>query len=109
MKSHPILLLVLVALLMDGSLGWILSTVTATSTPSAAPAPTPMKTGDEELSAFEILAGNIHCLVKSDLKRQTGLDGSSTGWTSWVQEYSAFRMQRQLTNSSFCHWIKQRL
>ena len=54
--------------------------------------------GDEDnkqLSDFKILAGNVAlCLIRSDLKRDSGFDGSSTGWTSWVDEESAFRLQK---------------
>ena len=47
------------------------------------------------LSDFQILAGNVgNCLIQSDLKRDSGFDGSSTGWTSWVDEQSAFRLQK---------------
>eukprot|EP00978_Attheya_sp_CCMP212_P023754 scaffold73428_cov53-Attheya_sp.AAC.1 len=46
------------------------------------------------LTAFRTLAGNVaRCLVRSDLKRNFGLDGASTGWTSWVDDESAFRLQ----------------
>ena len=45
-------------------------------------------------SAFHVLAGNIAlCLMKSDIKRLNGLDGAATGWTSWVDEKSATRIQ----------------
>lgn len=48
----------------------------------------------DDLSYFQVLAGNIvNCLVKSDLKRDSGWDGSSTGWTSWVEDSSALRLQ----------------
>jgi vesicle-fusing ATPase len=50
---------------------------------------------DEGLSAWESLAGNIaNCLIQSDLKRDSGFDGSSTGWTSWVEASSAYRLQQ---------------
>lgn len=49
--------------------------------------------GDDD-SAFQVLAGNVaRCLVRSDLKRSAGNDGASTGWTAWVDEASAFRLQ----------------
>jgi vesicle-fusing ATPase len=49
----------------------------------------------DSISAWEALAGNIaNCLVQSDLKRDSGFDGSSTGWTSWVEASSAFRLQQ---------------
>ena len=50
---------------------------------------------DENLDALTTLAGNIvQCLVKSDLKRKGGGDGGgSTGWTSWVDDKSAFSLQ----------------
>lgn len=51
-------------------------------------------TETEELSFFQVLAGNVvHCLVKSELKRDSGFDGASTGWTSWVEDSSALRLQ----------------
>ena len=47
-----------------------------------------------EDSAFDVLAGNIGlCLYKSDLKRDDGFDGASTGWTSWVDGESALRLK----------------
>jgi len=46
-------------------------------------------------TAWEVLAGNVAtCLIASDLKRSSGFDGSSTGWTSWIEESSAFRLQQ---------------
>jgi len=51
-------------------------------------------TTSDGLSFFEVLAGNVvHCLVKSELKRDSGFDGASTGWTSWVEDSSALRLQ----------------
>lgn len=48
----------------------------------------------DDASAFEVLAGNAGlCLVMSDLKRNQCEDGASTGWTGWVDEASAFRLQ----------------
>lgn len=45
--------------------------------------------------AWHILAGNVAtCLMASDQKRATGMDGGSTGWTSWIEESSAFRLQQ---------------
>ena len=68
------------------------TTVLSTRTKVAIPV------GDEDnnqLSDFKILAGNVAlCLIQSDLKRDSGFDGSSTGWTSWVDEASAFRLQK---------------
>ena len=52
---------------------------------------------DDALSAFETIAGNIAlCLVQSDLKRDEGRDGASTGWTAWIDEASAFGLQKCL-------------
>ena len=49
--------------------------------------------GDENI--FEVIAGNLaNCLILSDVKRMTGNDGASTGWTSWVDEKSCFRLQK---------------
>ena len=46
-------------------------------------------------SAFSILAdAALNCIYKSDLKRLSGHDGASTGWTSWVEESSAFQLQQ---------------
>ena len=46
-------------------------------------------------SIFEVIAGNLaNCLILSDVKRMTGNDGASTGWTSWVEEKSCFRLQK---------------
>ncbi|KAG7347962.1 vesicle-fusing ATPase [Nitzschia inconspicua] len=56
-----------------------------------------------EVSAWEVLAGNMAaCLIASDLKRDSGFDGSSTGWTSWVEESSAFRLQKCIDKLVFC-------
>jgi vesicle-fusing ATPase len=63
----------------------------------ALPSPlTPLPTeSDDDMTAFEVLAGNIGlCLIQSDLKRDSGFDGSSTGWTSWVDRKSAFRLEK---------------
>ena len=50
---------------------------------------------DIEIDALTTLAGNIvQCLIQSDLKRQGGGDGGgSTGWTSWVDDKTAFSLQ----------------
>lgn len=49
---------------------------------------------DDENIIIEILAGNVaRCLALSDAKRNSGKDGASAGWTSWVDEGSAFRLQ----------------
>lgn len=49
----------------------------------------------EDVDAVTALAGNIvQCLFKSDLKRKGGGDGGgSTGWTSWVDDASAFSLR----------------
>lgn len=49
----------------------------------------------EPEDGWEILSGNVcDCLIKSDLKRLGGGDGGgSTGWTSWVDNESALRLQ----------------
>ena len=81
----------------------ILSSTVPTSPLMISPLPDDDKTSDlassamieEEPSAFEILAKNMAlCMVQSDLKRESGLDGSSTGWTSWIDEASAFRLSK---------------
>lgn len=44
--------------------------------------------------ALRILTGNIvDCLIQSDLKRKGGKDGGSTGWTSWIDDASAYRLK----------------
>jgi hypothetical protein len=49
--------------------------------------------GDNE-PFFDVLAGSVaRCLIMSDLKRDSGIDGSSTGWTAWVEDSSAHRLQ----------------
>lgn len=59
-------------------------------------------------SAWEVLAGNIAlCLIQSDLKRDSGFDGSSTGWTSWVDEASAFRLQKCMDKLVFVDLMAQ--
>eukprot|EP00562_Extubocellulus_spinifer_P032665 CAMPEP_0178730606 /NCGR_PEP_ID=MMETSP0699-20121125/29610_1 /TAXON_ID=265572 /ORGANISM="Extubocellulus spinifer, Strain CCMP396" /LENGTH=184 /DNA_ID=CAMNT_0020382645 /DNA_START=53 /DNA_END=603 /DNA_ORIENTATION=+ len=46
-------------------------------------------------SAFSALSNYVsNCIIQSDIKRIKGLDGASTGWTSWVDDESAFRLQR---------------
>ena len=51
-------------------------------------------TDDINMDAVTALAGNIvQCLVKSDLKRQGGRDGASSGWTSWVDDPSAYSLR----------------
>lgn len=59
---------------------------------------TDKETGEEPMlamSAWEILAGNVAtCLIASDQKRAKGMDGGSTGWTSWIEESSSFRLQQ---------------
>ena len=52
-------------------------------------------TGESDVSALTALAGNTaQCLILSDLKRKGGGDGGgSTGWTSWVEEKSAYKLQ----------------
>jgi len=45
-------------------------------------------------TAWQYVAGNVtECLIQSDRKRNAGNDGASTGWTSWVDEASAGRLQ----------------
>ncbi len=49
----------------------------------------------EAMSAWNILAGNVlTCLIASDMKRAKGMDGGSTGWTSWIEESSSFKLQQ---------------
>lgn len=49
---------------------------------------------ETDVPIFQVLAANIiHCLVMSDLKRNKSNDGASTGWTSWADEASSFRLQ----------------
>jgi hypothetical protein len=52
------------------------------------------KTSSSSLPPFQVLAGNMaNTLIQSDLKRNSGLDGASAGWTSWIDEKSAFYLQ----------------
>jgi hypothetical protein len=54
----------------------------------------PSSTADDG-TYYKVLAGNLaNCLLCSDIKRMTGNDGASTGWTSWVDEKSCFRLQK---------------
>ena len=51
---------------------------------------------------FDVLAGNVaRCLIMSELKRASGFDGASTGWTSWVEDSSAYRLQCCMDALSF--------
>ena len=62
----------------------------------------------EEDSAFDILAGNIGlCLYKSDLKRDDGHDGASTGWTSWVDDATAFRLKNCMDKLELTKALRQ--
>jgi vesicle-fusing ATPase len=55
-----------------------------------------------KLSAWDAIASNItSCLLRSDEKRDSGFDGSSTGWTSWVEEKSAKQLQQCLDRTIF--------
>lgn len=64
----------------------------------------------DKVTAWEALAGNIaNCLVQSDLKRDSGFDGSSTGWTSWVESSSAFRLQQCMNKLVFLDFQEQSL
>ena len=48
----------------------------------------------EDMDAITVLAGNIvQCLVKSELRRKGGKDGGATGWTSWVDDASAYSLR----------------
>ncbi|GAX21615.1 hypothetical protein FisN_29Hh050 [Fistulifera solaris] len=43
-----------------------------------------------QTTVWNDLAGNVmHCLFQSDVKRDQGFDGASTGWTNWVDEKSS--------------------
>lgn len=49
----------------------------------------------DSMSAWNILAGNVlTTLIASDMKRATGMDGGSTGWTSWIEESSSFTLKQ---------------
>ena len=62
----------------------------------------------QEDSAFDILAGNIGlCLYKSDLKRDDGHDGASTGWTSWVDDATAFRLKNCMDKLELTRSLRQ--
>ena len=48
----------------------------------------------ETPAMFQQLARHVaDTLQKSDAKRDTGFDGASTGWTSWIDEASAAELQ----------------
>ena len=56
--------------------------------------------------AFTSLAFFVtKCLLASDTKRDTGFDGASTGWTSWIEQQSEFLLRSCLDkiclNTSF--------
>jgi len=58
--------------------------------------PPSINTDDMENSgnALDVLVGNVvDCLIQSDLKRKGGKDGGSTGWTSWIDDSSAYRLK----------------
>jgi len=45
-------------------------------------------------SIFQTLAHHIaDTVIRSDAKRDTGFDGASTGWTSWIDETAATELQ----------------
>lgn len=49
---------------------------------------------DNTKNALHVLVGNtVDCLIQSDLKRKAGKDGGSTGWTSWIDDASAYRLK----------------
>eukprot|EP00594_Rhizosolenia_setigera_P000396 CAMPEP_0178948720 /NCGR_PEP_ID=MMETSP0789-20121207/5634_1 /TAXON_ID=3005 /ORGANISM="Rhizosolenia setigera, Strain CCMP 1694" /LENGTH=732 /DNA_ID=CAMNT_0020629127 /DNA_START=198 /DNA_END=2396 /DNA_ORIENTATION=+ len=49
----------------------------------------------EEADAFSTLAfQSLFCLLQSDLKRKGGIDGGSTGWTSWIDQHSEFLLRQ---------------
>ena len=49
---------------------------------------------EEIITAFSALSEFVsNCILQSDLKRIKGLDGASTGWTSWVDDEAAFKLQ----------------
>lgn len=74
-------------------LGLIFPTVSLTTVKT--PPPT-------TISAWNALASNISfCLLKSDLKRDSGIDGSSTGWTAWVEGSSAAQLQECIDTIAF--------
>ena len=55
---------------------------------------TDASTNTTEPSAYNVLLDNIAaCLTASDLKRDDGTDGAATGWTAWIDERSAYRLQ----------------
>ena len=59
-------------------------------------APDDQSTAEESStqSAFIALSNYVsNCIIQSDIKRIKGLDGASTGWTSWVDDEAAFRLQ----------------
>ena len=83
-------------IILDGSFSWILSTVPVRRQSASETKPkVDVDPHAVDPTAWTVLADSIaFCLVQSDLKRDSGFDGSSTGWTSWVEEASAFRLQK---------------
>ena len=48
----------------------------------------------DDITAFSALSEFVsNCIIQSDIKRIKGLDGASTGWTSWVDDEAAFKLQ----------------
>jgi len=81
---------------------WKASAATGSSVLATSELGISIEEDSEVPSAWDVLAGNIvNCLFMSDLKMDSGFDGSSTGWTSWVEESSAFRLQQCMNKLVF--------
>lgn len=99
-KKHTrkkVRLSVLLFLWIDTCLGFLLPRASTTCTlrfSFAVEHATGNDQNDDNEPFFDVLAGNVaRCLIMSELKRASGFDGASTGWTSWVEDSSAHRLQ----------------
>ena len=73
---------------------WHVSSAGSTVNENIQTATIPVDEVEDSSSAFDILLDNVaSCLTASDLKRDRGNDGAATGWTAWIDERSAYRLQ----------------
>mmetsp|Transcript_28752 Transcript_28752/g.43881 ORF Transcript_28752/g.43881 Transcript_28752/m.43881 type:complete len:597 (+) Transcript_28752:104-1894(+) len=94
---------------------YLLLPISSLTTSTSISLPNASSGGDaDDSSAWDTLVGNIaSCLIQSDLKRDSGFDGSSTGWTSWVEASTAFRLEQcinklvwEQTEGIWMRWMK---
>jgi vesicle-fusing ATPase len=89
---HAITLLFNVVTVFDFASSWVLS---ATTTRATTPSKVVSERPPNDDSALDVLSSYLtFCIIQSDLKRESGRMGASTGWTSWVDEASAYRLQQ---------------